>query len=142
MYIKLDRKRNLVITRNRIIHRGDNLNRNITFLIPNMVGDIDMSQACVYLSYIRPDGVADIVILERMAEKYNDDYYQYQTPVTSKLSKYPGDVCMWLHIFAGNPSNPMIAKSNETILRITESKNMDDYIDDCQISLINVKLQN
>ena len=93
MYIKLDEGMNLVVTVNDAIYRGDNLNRKIIYLIPLTVGEIDILTAKVYLSYIRADGVPDIVILERMDEKYKESYYQYTLPVTCKLTKYPGEIC-------------------------------------------------
>ena len=67
IYIKLDDSMNLVITVNEPIYRGDNLNQKIIYLIPLQVGEIDMLTATPYLSYIRADGVADIVRLERQS---------------------------------------------------------------------------
>ena len=136
IYIKLDDSMNLVITVNEPIYRGDNLNQKIIYLIPLQVGEIDMLTATPYLSYIRADGVADIVRLERQSEKYKEAYYQYVFPVSCRLTKFPGEVCSWLQIFSGTPSNPTIAKSGECLLYVEESKNMDDYICDHQLSAI------
>ena len=63
-------------------------------------------------------------------------YYQYVFPVSCRLTKFPGEVCSWLQIFSGTPSNPTIAKSGECLLYVEESKNMDDYICDHQLSAI------
>lgn len=136
IYIKLDDSMNLVITVNEPIYRGDNLNQKIIYLIPLQVGEIDMLTATPYLSYIRADGVADIVRLERQNEKYKEAYYQYVFPVSCRLTKFPGEVCSWLQIFSGTTSNPTIAKSGECLLYVEESKNMDDYICDHQLSAI------
>ena len=127
---------NLVMTVNEPIYRGDNLNQKIVYLIPLQVGEVDMLAATPYLSYIRADGVADIVRLERTEEKYKEAYYQYVFPVSCRLSKSPGEVCTWLQIFSGTPSNPTIAKSGECLLYVEDSKNMDDYICDHQLSAI------
>lgn len=135
-YIKLDENMDLVTTVREPLFRGDNLNRKLVYLIPLTVGDIDMLTAYVYLNYIRADGVADIVRLERTEGKYKEAYYQYVFPVSCRLSKYPGEVCTWLQIFSGTPSNPTIAKSGECLLYVEESKNMDDYICDHQLSAI------
>lgn len=136
IYIKLDESMNLVMTVAEPIYRGDNLSQKITYLIPLQVGEVDMLTATPYLSYIRADGVADIVRLERTEGKYKEAYYQYIFPVSCRLSKYPGEVCTWLQIFSGTPSNPTIAKSGECLLYVEESKNMDDYICDHQLSAI------
>lgn len=135
-YIKLDENMDLVTTVRESLFRGDNLNRKIVYLIPLKVGDIDMLTAYVYLNYIRADGVADVAVLERMEEKYNESYYQYTFPVTCKLTRYPGEVCTWMQIYAGSPSNPNIQKTGECLLQIQESKNMDDYLCDHQVTAI------
>lgn len=136
IYIKLDENMGLGITVNEPIYRGENLIKKITYLIPTTVGEVDMLTAIPYLSYIRADGVADIVRLERQEEKYKEAYYQYVLPVSCRLSKFPGEICSWLQIYSGTPSNPTIAKSGECLLYVEDSKNMDDYICDHQLSAI------
>lgn len=136
IYIKLDSDMNLIITKNSPIYRGDNLNQKITYLIPTTVGDIDMLSAIVYLSYIRADGTADIALLVRDKEKYNESYYQYHLPITCTMSRYPGEICTFMQIFAGSGKDPVIAKSGECTLRVLESKNMDEYISDRNLRLI------
>lgn len=89
LYIKLDDDMSLVITVNEPIYRGDNLSQKITYLIPTVVGEIDMLTASVFLSYVRADGVADVVVLDRSETPYNESYFQYTFPINCKLSKYP-----------------------------------------------------
>lgn len=105
LYIKLDDDMSLVITVNEPIYRGDNLSQKITYLIPTVVGEIDMLTASVFLSYVRADGVADVVVLDRSETPYNESYFQYTFPINCKLSKYPGEVCTWIQIYSGTPSN-------------------------------------
>lgn len=135
-YIKLDHDMNLVVTSREPIYRGDHLNQKIIYLIPFQVGDINMAAATVYLSYIRADGTADIVLLKLMEDDYNESYHQYTFPVTCTLSRYAGEVCSWLQIYSGPAKHPIIAKSGECILHITGSKNMDEYISDRNFILI------
>ena len=136
IYIKLDRNMNLTPTAMEPIYRGDHMNQKMTFLIPTIVGDIDMMTATVYLSYIRADGTADIVLLNREDELYNESYLQYKLPVTTTISRYAGQICTWLQIYSGPPRHPTIAKSGECILQVLGSKNMDEYISDRNLSLI------
>ena len=135
-YIKLDDNMNLVITVKNPIYRGDNLNQKIIYLIPTTVEEIDIAAATVYLMYIRADGVPDIITLEPLEEKYNDTYYQYTFPINCKLTRFPGEVCTWIQIFTGTPSNPVTAKSGECMLYVQDSKNIDDYLSDQQITAI------
>lgn len=136
LYIKLDESMNLVITKNEPIYRGDHMNQKITYLIPIMVGDIDMLTATVYLSFVRADGTADIALLVREEEPYNERYYQYHLPVTTTLSRFPGEICTFLQIFSGPPRHPIIAKSGECMLRVMDSKNMDEYITDRNLRMV------
>ena len=133
IYIKLDDSMNLVITVNEPIYRGDNLNQKIIYLIPLQVGEIDMLTATPYLSYIRADGVADIVRLERQSEKYKEAYYQYVFPVSCRLTKFPGEVCSWLQIFSGTPSNP-----RDSLIITSDSKESELYFYDANGELKNI----
>lgn len=135
-YIKLDESMNLVITMNEPIYRGDNLKQKITYLIPKTVGEIDMLTAYVYLNYIRADGTPDVVVLERGDEAYNENYFQYTFPIKCTLTRYAGEVCTWLQIYSGTPSAPTVAKSGECVLQISDSKNMDDFICDRQVTAL------
>lgn len=135
-YIKLDENMDLVITVREPLYRGDNLNRKIIYLLPLTIGDIDVKSAYVYLNYVRADGVADVVILEREDELYNESYYQYTFPVNCKLTKFPGEVCTWMQIYTGSTSNPVVQKTGECILQIQESKDIDNYLCDHQLTAI------
>lgn len=129
-YIKLEDDLSLVITERDVLRRGDNLSKKVIYLVPQAVGELDAKTAFFYLNYIRADGVADIVMLERMEDMYNETYYQFTFPITCKLTRFAGSVCTWMQIYDGSMSNPMVAKSGECVLQIEDSKNMDDYVSD------------
>lgn len=135
-YIKLKEDKELEITSKEPIYRGENLNQHLIFLLPMKIDDIDLQVTTVYMSNIRADGVADVIELERDEVKYNESYYQYKVPVTCRLTKYPGQVCVWLTIYSGDIDNPVIAKSGECMLFVQDSKNLDDYICDHQLTAI------
>lgn len=134
--IKLDEDRDLVITKKEPIYRGDRINQKLVFLVPMSLGEIDMESATVYLSYIRADGTADIALLTREEEPYNEDYFLYRLPITSDLSRYAGQVCVFMTIMAGCARCPVVAKSGECLLYIQDSRNMDEYISDRNLRLI------
>jgi len=135
-YIKLRGDMGLEVTSREALYRGDHLNQKLTFLLPITVGNIDMGVAAVYLSYIRPDGTADIDLLNRQEELYNETYYRFTMPVTSKLTRYAGTVTTFLTIYAGPYNAPYVAKSGECLLHIAESTCMDDVITDHHLALI------
>ena len=136
-YITLTNDMSLLVTQSTPIYRGDNMSSAITFLLPLTVDKIDLATATVFLSYIRDDGEPDMVILNRLTEKYNQSYYQYVLPVTCKLSKYPGQINMWLQICDDNKTcRPSIKKSGECFIRIHESKNMDSLVGDRHLTAV------
>lgn len=135
-YIKLDDNMDLVITVREPIYRGDNLNQKIRYLLPFKVEDIDILTAYVYLNYIRADGTPDVVPLERLEDRYNESYYQFTFPVEHKFTRYAGEICTWLQIYTGDPSNPITAKSGECVIRVQDSKDIDDYIGDTVLTAI------
>lgn len=135
-YIKMEGDRQLAITVQESIYRGDNLNQKLCFLLPATVGEVDTAASRVFLNYIRADGTAEVVELKRLKDKYNESYLQYTFPVSCKLTKCAGEVCMWLNIFAGTPSAPTIVKSGECMVQVSDSKNMDDYLCDHQVTAI------
>lgn len=136
IYIKLEDDMSLMTTVWEPIYRGDHLCRKITYLLPLELDDVDLLTAAVYLSYIRADGVADVVLLDRQEEMYNEAYLQYTLPVTCKLSRHAGEVCTWLQICSGPVSEPVMMKSGENILQIMDAKDLDDYAGDRQITAL------
>lgn len=136
MYIKLEANKSLIITSVEPIYRGEHLSEKITYLIPKILGKVDMLSSFVYLNYIRGDGVADVVSLVRMEEEYNEDYYQYTFPIICKLTRFPGEICTWLHILTGDGKKPTVLKSGECILRVEDSKSMDCYLEDRHLTAL------
>ena len=136
IYIKLSDDMALSITVNEPIRRGDNLSNKLIFLVPMQLREIDMPSAVVYLCYLRADGSPDIIRLERAEQTYNEMYYQYAVPVSCMLTRYPGQVCVWLEVFSGSASNPTSAKSSECLLYIEDAKNIGDYLCGDQITVL------
>lgn len=138
IYIKLDAMMSLTITRNGPVHRGDNLFENLIYLIPKNLNGLDPFDTDVCLSYIRPDGMADIVTLNPLAEMYNDNYYQYVIPVTMAMTKYPGELRTWLLIVENGfePEESVIAKSDECIIHVADSKDLRELFDDSKVEAL------
>lgn len=138
IYIKLDQMMNLTITRTGPVHRGDNLFENLIYLIPKNLNGLDPIDTDVCLSYIRPDGIADIVTLEPLAEMYNEDYYRYVIPVTMAMTKYPGELRTWLIIVEKGfePEESIIAKSDECIIHVSDSKDLRELFDDDKVESV------
>lgn len=136
-YITVTEDMRLVPTKMDTIYRGDNLSKKITFLLPTEIDGVAISDSTtIFLSYIRADGEPDMVTLQRESAMYSNSWYQYIIPVTCRMSKYAGQICLWLQICSGDTANPTISKTGECIIKIRESKNMDDYLCDHQLTAL------
>lgn len=135
-YVMLDRSMNLVVTMKEPIYRGDNLNQKLHYLVPKKVGDIDMIDATIYLNLILPNGIANIIKLDRKAESYNESYFEYVLPVDLSLSRIAGDIRTWMHICQNLKDETAVAKSGECILHILESGNIDQSVGDQTITAL------
>lgn len=135
-YIKLEDDKSLVATVREPIYRGENLSQKLTFLIAKTVDEVDMLTATAYLNFVMPDGSADIVMLTRQEEAYNESYYAYSLPIANRITKIPGAVCIWLNIYSGSISDPIVLKSGECIFQVMDSRNMDDYLSDTIVTAL------
>ena len=135
-YIKLTDDMKLITTQSENIYRGDNMSKAITFLLPIKIGELETKNSVVFLSLILPNGVPDIIALERSEVMYSPDYYRYVLPVTCKLSHVVGSVRMWLQFLSGDPTDPTTSKTSECIIKILNSENLDHCMTDHQISAL------
>lgn len=133
IYIKLDDDLQLIVTVKDTLRRGDSLGRSVIFLVPQNAGEIPTRSATIYLSYMRPDTVVDIIELERMEDSYDDNYDQYKIPVTCRMTAEVGALLMWMQIIDVSSGVRRIEKSGECLLYIEEAKDDDDYCDHDQI---------
>lgn len=133
IYIKLDDDLQLIVTVKDTLRRGDSLGRSVIFLVPQNAGEIPTRSATIYLSYMRPDTVVDIIELERMEDSYDDNYDQYKIPVTCRMTAEAGALLMWMQIIDVSSGVRRIEKSGECLLYIEEAKDDDDYCDHDQI---------
>lgn len=128
IYIMLDHNRNLVQTQYSPIYKGENLNQKIIFLVPTRIDDIEVVSTTLYLCYVRADGTPNIVILENTGEKYNDYYLQYIIPVRCDMTMFAGEICIWLQLYTGDATDPVIAISDESTLRVLDTESGLDNI--------------
>lgn len=95
-YLRLKEDGSLVVTSADRIYQGDNMAKKITFVVDRNVLGYDPAASFLYLVYIRADGHPDIVYLERSEEMYNDECYQYTLAAPEAVTRYPGDITMWV----------------------------------------------
>lgn len=134
-YIKLDEHMVLASTQTEPLYRGENLARNICFLIPKELNGRDPAREYVYLCYIRPGEHADIVQLTS-DEDYDGRYHAFYLPINCSLTSAVGRVLIWLQIYDSGENEPVIAKSNETCVTIYDVKNIGEWLTEDQVTAI------
>ena len=136
-YIKIDDNLDLITTVAEPVYQGENFSKSVTFLVPEMVGDVNPLSSLAYLVYIRADGHPDIVYLEREEEKYNEDYYQYVVPIPEFVTRYPGEIVLWIEFYSGRASDPVILKTGTTVMHVTEHNSvLENTLGDNQVTAL------
>ena len=119
MYIKLEDDMTLVITVPGTLRRGDNMNQQIIFLIPNQIGEIDTSAADIVCKCVTPYGFLTMPALTHLAESYNDLYEQYTLDVTDDMTECAGSDYLWLEI---TDLSERKAITSECVLTVEETR--------------------
>ena len=125
-YIKLDASKALTPTSVCKIYRGENLADSLIFLLPVMVCGVSVAATNVYVCYTRKESA----VIEKLAftgEMYKGLYYQYTLPITSELTRFPGELNVWLQLMAGGTDSPVILKSGQMKLTVNDSESVDKY---------------
>lgn len=142
IYIKVEDDKSLEMTVYEPIYKGENLSQKITFLIPMQIDDIETQTAHVYLNYVRPeDDIGDVVTLNCEELPYNDVYLRYTIPVEYKLTKWAGDVRMWLNFYAGDEETPVVATTGECIVPIYNSDDITANLEESALTALH-QMQN
>ena len=135
MYIMLDDDLNLIITKPETLRRGDNLSKKLIFLVPQQACEVSTRDATLYCNLVRPDGLADVSILQRLEDPYNEKYDQYVLFVKARMTAEAGTAYLWLEIVAPT-EDPGVSKSeasSECVIRIADKRDIDEYVDDEEV---------
>lgn len=130
--IKMESDKTLFTTIESTIFEGESGADVITFLVPKHYNDIDLADCTMLCRYLLPDGTGYSDVLNLHSTSYNDDLYQYALPVSSKLTLKPGKVELWLT--AIDYINKTVLKTDTASIKITESKNIVDYLSDEELN--------
>ena len=124
--IKMDADKNLVTTVHSVIYRGENNADTLTFLLPQVYETIDISDCAVLMRYILPDGTGRSEELERNSNPYNENYYKYKLKVASRFTETAGDIELWITVIGFDDA--AVLKTEATIVEISSSRNISDYL--------------
>jgi len=125
MYIRMDSNKNLAISVNTTIYRGETNADLITFLLPAKYGEITLADCAIMLRYISPSGVGRSEPLRYLPEMYKDNL-QFATVANTRLTAEDGNLTVWLTALDFNDN--IVLKTGEVAIHIEPSKNIADYM--------------
>jgi hypothetical protein len=114
------------------VYQGDQLTDTLVFLLPASLGDMDLTSASVFLTYIRSDGSANIEMLEQAQNMYGT-YLQFSLSIASKLTKLAGNLTLWLNIYCSE-SQQQVTQSSTYTMTIATKADTTAYSFDDQLS--------
>ena len=130
MYVRMNEDKNLLITVNTTIYRGETNADLITFLIPAVYEDVNIADCGVLMRYVLPDGTGHSDALVCKPEPYKS-HLQFSTPVNTRLTTQEGAIDVWLTAIDINDN--VVLKTGEISITVSPSKNVVDYFDKEQI---------
>ena len=124
--IKFENDKSLISTIQSTIHQGECNTDTLVFLMPKKYGEANIADCSLLLRYIDVNEIGHSEELEMYPLPYNENYLQYRLSVTTKFTKYPGEIELWLT--AINKEDAIVLKSDSTTIKIEPSKNIADYL--------------
>lgn len=80
------------------VFQRENAVDKIQILLPEFYEDLDIKSSLVTLKYVDQTRTAHSESLVLDEELYKDTYLRYTLPITTELTKYAGDITIWISI--------------------------------------------
>ena len=102
--ILMKEDKSLVATSRTILRQYESLVDKIQFIIPKMYGDLDFSTGDyqIILKYVDQANIPHTVFLEKVEELYKENYINCILPVGIELTKFAGDITMYISVMDVN----------------------------------------
>ena len=102
--ILMKEDKSLVATSRTILRQYESLVDKIQFIIPKMYGDLDFSTGDyqIILKYVDQANIPHTVFLEKGEELYKENYINCILPVGIELTKFAGDITMYISVIDVN----------------------------------------
>ena len=100
--IIMNQNKQLIVTQSATLYQRENLVDQLEFIYPQFYGDINLSECTTILSYTDIGNVRHQEVLLPDVDLYKENKIRATLPVTTKLSRFAGDVAIRLFFTKNN----------------------------------------
>lgn len=126
--------KNLIITKTGNTYEDENNAEVIRVLLPHQINGNDLSKCVIHLCILNQDKLGDEINISTNLQGYNNDLYIADIDLTNKFTYTSGEIQLWIKVF--NQENEMVAKTNPINYQIKKHLDIEDYIPEQQLSLL------
>ena len=119
----------LCTTPNVKLYQTESMVDNLHFILPKKYKDVDLTDHTVSLKYINPANISKLEILVLSNNDYKNNFLEYKLPVTTELTKFAGDITLYLTMTKYDPeiNTKYVSHSSEAVIPIYP---VDNYFTD------------
>jgi len=142
--IILNKDKSLIASIRTTLYQHESLVDKIQFLLPQNYEDIDIYNGnyTVIVKYLDQANVVQSEILEKDDDLYKD-YVRFVFPVTSKLTRFAGDVKIWLSIIGINTDDSIkseVLHTDGLAIKINPLEDIYGFIPDESLQTLDKKI--
>ena len=134
MILKMSEDKNLTITKSGNTYEDENNAEIIKVLLPRIINNNDLTECIVHLCILNQDGLGDEMNISSALKEYSNNLYVADVSITNKITYKSGQIQFWIKIL--NTKNELVAKTNIVSYRIKEHKDIEDYIPEQNLTLL------
>lgn len=134
LILKMSKDKNLTITKLGNTYQDENKAESIRILLPRTIKNNDLTECIVHLCVINQENVGDEINISSILQEHNENIYFADIDITNKLTYKDGKIELWIKVI--NSDGGMVAKTNIITYQIKKHKDIEGYIPEQQLSLL------
>lgn len=132
--LKMTEDKILTITKAGNTYEDENNAEVIKVLLPNKVNGNDLSDCVIHLCVLNQENLGDEINISAILKEHGDNLYVADINITNSITYKSGQIQLWIKVL--NSDNEMVAKTNPVTYQIKEHLDIEDYIPEQSLSLL------
>lgn len=142
MTFRMDPQKRLVCTTKATIYQNECGVDVVSFLLPIKYDELDIGDCIVAIEYVDPTSATQVEILEKDAELYNEQYYRYTFPITSKFTRVAGRINFVIEIVkSGDDDTNQVLRVGSAAVTVEKWDDCMQYLPDENLSPMEKRVQ-